>query len=77
MKNAQPQRRRLIPSTQPQRLDTIRAARFIGVSKRTLEKWRYEGGGPPYLKLGRRVLYCLADLEEWISRQRRFSTSEF
>ncbi len=72
-----PTSRRSLSSTRPQRLDTIGAAKFVGVSKRTLEKWRYEGGGPPYLKLGRRVLYCLGDLEEWISRQGRSSTSEY
>ncbi len=71
-----PRTTRRTSSTQPQRLDTIRAAKFVGLSKRTLEKWRYEGGGPPYLKLGRRVLYSLGDLEEWIGRQRRSSTSE-
>ena len=71
-----PTHRRSHSSTQPKRLDTAGAAKFVGVSKRTLEKWRYEGGGPPYLKLGRRVLYCLGDLEEWIAGQRRYSTSE-
>ena len=67
---------RSIAAAQHQRIDTIRAARFVGVSKRTLEKWRYEGNGPPFLKLGRRVLYNVGDLEEWIRDQRRFSTSE-
>ncbi len=57
-------------------VDTRRAAELIGMSKRTLEKWRGEGTGPPFLKLGRRVLYSVADLEEWILSRRRYSTSE-
>jgi len=57
-------------------VDTRRAAELIGMSTRTLEKWRGEGNGPPFLKLGRRVLYAVADLEEWIGSRRRRSTSE-
>ncbi len=57
-------------------VDTRRAAELIGMSRRTLEKWRSEGTGPPFLKLGRRVLYSVADLEEWIQSRRRYSTSE-
>ncbi len=73
--NSSPLRaRRPSPGNQLERLDTPRAAQFVGVSKRTLEKWRYEGIGPPYLKLGRRVLYSMADLEDWIDKHRRLST---
>ncbi len=57
-------------------VDTRRAAELIGMSGRTLEKWRSEGTGPPFLKLGRRVLYSLADLETWVRSRRRLSTSE-
>ncbi len=59
----------------PANVDTRRAAELIGMSKRTLEKWRSEGTGPPFLKLGRRVLYSVADLEEWLRSRRRYSTS--
>jgi len=33
------------------------------ISPRTLEQWRWQGRGPRYLKLGRRVLYRLSDIE--------------
>ena len=36
-------------------------ARRWGISHRTLERWRYTGQGPAFLKLGGRVLYRLAD----------------
>ncbi len=57
-------------------LDTRRAAKVLGMSSRTLEKWRGLGTGPPFLKLGRRVLYSTTDLEAWIRSRRRNSTSE-
>src|SRR4051794_31105315 len=38
---------------------------------RTLEKWRWIKRGPPYVKLGRRVLYPLADVEAYEVQQRR------
>lgn len=58
-------------------VDTRRAAKVIGMSRRTLEKWRALGKGPPYLKLGRRVLYSTTDLEAWLKTRRRVSTSDF
>jgi hypothetical protein len=33
------------------------------------------GGGPPYLKLGRRVLYDPRDLEDWAAAARQTHTS--
>ena len=37
-------------------------ARRLEVSLRTLERWRVEGGGPPFLKVRRRVRYDDDDL---------------
>jgi len=61
---------------QQQRLGTHDAARFLGISARTAEKWRLTGEGPPFLKIGRRVLYDLGDLEEYLASCRRRSTSD-
>ncbi|MGX7345436.1 helix-turn-helix domain-containing protein [Acetobacter pasteurianus] len=44
------------------------AAELIGVSVRTLEKYRCTGGGPPFLKVGSRVLYLREDVEAWLQR---------
>lgn len=45
-------------------------ARYKGkFSKRTLANWRSNGNGPPFLKLGGRVLYEISKLEEWESRR--------
>lgn len=45
---------------------TAEAADFLGVSPRTIEKWRLEGRGPKYCKLGRRVTYRLPDLDAYL-----------
>lgn len=45
------------------------------VSEATLERWRTEGIGPKYLKLGGRALYRLVDIEEYESACRMSSTS--
>jgi len=52
------------------------AAEYINGSERTLEAWRHKGGGPPYFKCGRRVLYLLDDLDAFIRAGRRASTSD-
>ena len=44
-------------------------ARRWGLSHRTLERWRYAGEGPAYLKLGGRVLYRLSDVEAFETSQ--------
>jgi Helix-turn-helix domain len=57
-------------------LSNQEAADFLHLSPRTLEKLRVVGGGPPFLKLGRRVVYAAADLEAWAQRRRCDSTSD-
>ncbi len=57
-------------------LDTDGAARRLGLSVSTLEKLRVTGGGPAYLKLGRRVVYEASDLDDWKAARRTLSTSQ-
>lgn len=57
-------------------LDTEGAARRLGLSASTLEKLRCLGGGPAYLKLGRRVVYEPTDLDAWKAARRTLSTSQ-
>lgn len=40
-------------------------ARRWNISCRTLERWRWLDQGPPYLKVGARVVYRLADIEAY------------
>jgi len=53
-----------------------RAAEFLGCSTSWLAKTRIKGGGPKYVKLGRKVLYPYAELEAWIQKRLTSSTSE-
>jgi hypothetical protein len=50
------------------------AARW-NLSHRTLERWRWIGEGPQYLKIGGRVVYRLEDVEAVEADQIRKSTS--
>jgi predicted DNA-binding transcriptional regulator AlpA len=58
------------------KLSVQEAAHFLGLSVSTLNKLRLTGAGPPYMKLGRRVLYDLRDLEEWAASRKRNHTSD-
>jgi predicted DNA-binding transcriptional regulator AlpA len=57
-------------------LDVVGAASRCGLGKSTLNKLRLTGGGPEYIKLGRRVLYEPAKLDEWMAAHRCRSTSD-
>jgi predicted DNA-binding transcriptional regulator AlpA len=57
-------------------LRTPEAARFLGLSGRTLEKHRAYGTGPTYRKIGGRVVYALPDLQSWADRGAKSSTSD-
>jgi len=52
------------------------AARFVGLSASTLAKLRLNGNGPVYCKLGRRVVYRLVDLEQWLQSRTASDTSD-
>ena len=57
-------------------LTTEEAARYLRLSPRTLERYRMTGEGPEYLKVGGRVFYRKAALDEWLELARRRSTSD-
>jgi hypothetical protein len=40
--------------------------RYLNGSRRTAQRWRVTGEGPPFMRLGpRRIAYRLADCENW------------
>ncbi len=56
---------------------TKEAAELLGVSKAFLERDRWAGARVPFIKVGSRaVRYRLSDLESYIERQIRHSTSQ-
>ena len=64
------------PDLPPRYLRTPEAARFLGLSGRTLEKHRTYGTGPRYAKIGGRVVYAIEDLQAWVARGAKTSTSD-
>jgi predicted DNA-binding transcriptional regulator AlpA len=66
----------LLPNLPPRYLRTPEAAKFLGLSGRTLEKHRTFGTGPAYRKIGGRVVYRLEDLQHWAEAGARTSTSD-
>lgn len=42
------------------------AAKFIGVTTRTLARWYAEGKGPPRIKVQRQILYSKQSLINWL-----------
>ena len=46
------------------------------ISARTLERWRWIGEGPRFVKLGGHVRYRLEDIEAFEAQQVRASTAE-
>jgi excisionase family DNA binding protein len=57
-------------------LTTLEAARFLSLSRRTLERLRLEGSGPRHYKLRRSIRYSQSDLDSWLASRARHSTSE-
>jgi hypothetical protein len=54
-------------------LDSKKAAAALGVSERLLWAWTAPRGPIPCIRLGRRVLYPVADLEAFVAAQRQGS----
>ncbi len=52
------------------------AARYLGISQSSLRKGRMAGrrraqmSSPPFVKMGRRVVYLIDDLDSWIVKNR-------
>ena len=62
--------------TAHRRLRTPAAAEYLGYAESTLEKRRVTGDGPPFIQLGRVIVYDTRDLDAWLASRRRHSTSE-
>lgn len=54
-------------------LDEARLSAMLGVSRSTLQSWRYSGRGPRFIKLGRLIRYRNTDVEAYLRAQTRGS----
>ncbi|MFN3624674.1 helix-turn-helix domain-containing protein [Elioraea sp.] len=59
------------PSQPIRHLTQIELAQRWRISPRTLERWRWLGQGPRYLKIGGRVVYRLEDVEAFEDEKRQ------
>ena len=67
-----------LPQVLPSRkLSVGEAAAHLGISKAWLNKQRIYGSGPIFVKIGRRVLYDVHDLEAWVAGMKRKHTAEY
>ncbi|MES2905494.1 MAG: helix-turn-helix domain-containing protein [Pseudomonadota bacterium] len=57
------------------KMRTKQAAAYCKLSQSTLAKLRLYGGGPPYSKAGRLVVYDIQDIDQWLDSRKRSSTS--
>lgn len=62
--------------TQPKYLSTAQASRETGFSVPWFERSRWDGSGPPYIKVGRAVRYPVDDLHVWMRQRLRTSTTD-
>jgi hypothetical protein len=57
-------------------LDQLELSRRWCISPRTLERWRWTGAGPRYVKLVGRIVYRLEDVEAFENARMHDSTSQ-
>jgi predicted DNA-binding transcriptional regulator AlpA len=56
---------------------TRAAAARLSAAEQTLERWRTQGLGPPFIRLSPKlVVYDVEDLDAWCSARKVLSTSE-
>lgn len=59
-------------------LTETQAAKYLSLTTRALQNWRYLGRGPHFVRISRRaVRYRQCDLDEFVELNIRTSTSDF
>lgn len=57
--------------------DQTELAKELGLSERSLERYRLQGNGPRYVRVGLRLIrYREEDVEAWLNQSLRTSTSD-
>ena len=58
-------------------ISTSKASEMFGLSESYLNKLRSKGGGPVFLKIGKRVIYNLNDFKNWLKKHERKNTGNY
>ena len=56
-------------------LTTTQVAETLGISGRSLERWRLTGSGPKFIRVGKSVRYASGDISSWLATRRFASTA--
>ena len=60
----------MAPSSTSKFLTESEAAKYLSISKKTLQRWCFDHKGPAYAKLNNKLIrYHLPDLDEWMDQQ--------
>ena len=51
------------------------AAKYLGMSISWMQRSRWDGSGPPFIKINHAVRYRQSDLEDWVEKRIQNSTS--
>lgn len=57
-------------------VDADTAAKMLGITVRTLRRWRDAGTAPPWTQVGGSIRFKVADIVEWLNAGKVRSTSE-
>jgi predicted DNA-binding transcriptional regulator AlpA len=63
-----------LPSANDTLIPTECIEAYTGITRQTHARWRHEGVGPKYTRLGGRVFYRSGDVRAWIRGQVRQNT---
>jgi len=66
-----------MPVESPRKMRATEAAHYLRMSVSKLARLRISGDGPPYAKIGKRiVLYDKLGVDRWLEKQLRQSTAD-
>ncbi|GJL85431.1 MAG: hypothetical protein DHS20C02_12060 [Micavibrio sp.] len=53
----------------PKRMTEVEVAECLSLSRKTLQRWRKSGEGPPFIRIGRSIRYPADELEAWLTKR--------
>lgn len=63
----QPHQKQRTVEPAPPLFDERQLADLLNVSVKAVQAWRYKGGGPAFVRLGRAIRYRPNDVEAWLA----------
>lgn len=64
-----------LPDNDNELIPAHRLPDYIPVARQTLARWRVEGEGPTFVKIGRKVAYRAGDVRRWLTKRTLSSTT--